>query len=63
MRPNEVSDDKCIAHPSSLFDPGLHHRDQLCYQVRFCTELISTGATYAIQLGFAQIGYPPGQYK
>jgi hypothetical protein len=34
-----------------------------CYQVGFCTELISTGATHAIQLGFAPIVYPPGQYK
>jgi hypothetical protein len=63
MRPFEVSDEKCIAPPSSLFDPGLHHRDQLCYQDRFRTELISTGATYAIQLGFAGIVYPPGLYK
>jgi hypothetical protein len=35
----------------------------LCYQVVFCTELISTGATHAIQLGFARIAYPPGQYN
>jgi hypothetical protein len=34
-----------------------------CYQVGFCTNLISTGASHAIQLGFAPIVYPPGQYK
>ncbi len=26
-----------------------------CYQLGFCTELISTGATHAVQLGFSQI--------
>ncbi len=29
------------------------------YQVGFCTELISTGATHAIQLCFAPVVYPP----
>jgi hypothetical protein len=30
-----------------------------CYQVRFCTELVSTGAIHSMQLGFAPIVYPP----
>jgi hypothetical protein len=34
-----------------------------CYQVVFCTELISTRAARAFQLGFAPGSYPPGQYK
>jgi hypothetical protein len=46
---SEVYTEKIISNP--------------CYQLGFCTELISTGATHAIQLGFAPIVYPLGQYK